>query len=162
MCIYIHKQYSFCWFLFSFHFYFCQCLLHFTIVHLLQVEFKRIVSPLKYQTRCLAAFPDQQGFLVCISPHSFKIFNPVPYLGNFISHLYFISEKQYSIVSQQWVPILYLEGLIFCNQFFSWFYLSIFHQNISPTVIMKRQKNVFLYIYPAKKGKYALLSVLFL
>lgn len=29
-----------------------------------QVEFKRIVSPLKYQTRCLAAFPDQQGFLV--------------------------------------------------------------------------------------------------
>ncbi|XP_047171242.1 protein RAE1-like [Vigna umbellata] len=34
------------------------------IVHLLQVEFKRIVSPLKYQTRCLSAFPDQQGFLV--------------------------------------------------------------------------------------------------
>ncbi|KAL8061027.1 hypothetical protein ABFX02_02G062200 [Erythranthe guttata] len=29
-----------------------------------QTEFKRIVSPLKYQTRCLAAFPDQQGFLV--------------------------------------------------------------------------------------------------
>ncbi|MED6133938.1 Poly(A)+ RNA export protein rae1 [Stylosanthes scabra] len=29
-----------------------------------QAEFKRIVSPLKYQTRCLAAFPDQQGFLV--------------------------------------------------------------------------------------------------
>ncbi|KAL9321416.1 hypothetical protein ACSQ67_013255 [Phaseolus vulgaris] len=29
-----------------------------------QVEFKRIVSPLKYQTRCLSAFPDQQGFLV--------------------------------------------------------------------------------------------------
>ncbi|KAF3523346.1 hypothetical protein F2Q69_00049897 [Brassica cretica] len=27
-------------------------------------EFKRIVSPLKYQTRCVAAFPDQQGFLV--------------------------------------------------------------------------------------------------
>ncbi|KAM3337045.1 hypothetical protein P3S68_032745 [Capsicum galapagoense] len=27
-------------------------------------EFKRIPSPLKYQTRCLAAFPDQQGFLV--------------------------------------------------------------------------------------------------
>ncbi|KAF3675216.1 Protein RAE1 [Capsicum annuum] len=26
-------------------------------------EFKRIPSPLKYQTRCLAAFPDQQGFL---------------------------------------------------------------------------------------------------
>ncbi|RCV16509.1 hypothetical protein SETIT_3G144100v2 [Setaria italica] len=29
-----------------------------------QTEFKRIQSPLKYQTRCLAAFPDQQGFLV--------------------------------------------------------------------------------------------------
>ncbi|KAK4491221.1 hypothetical protein RD792_001954 [Penstemon davidsonii] len=29
-----------------------------------QTEFKRILSPLKYQTRCLAAFPDQQGFLV--------------------------------------------------------------------------------------------------
>lgn len=29
-----------------------------------QTEFKRIVSPLKYQTRCLAAFPDKQGFLV--------------------------------------------------------------------------------------------------
>ncbi|KAG6581962.1 Protein RAE1, partial [Cucurbita argyrosperma subsp. sororia] len=29
-----------------------------------QNEFKRIVSPLKYQTRCVAAFPDQQGFLV--------------------------------------------------------------------------------------------------
>ncbi|KAL1534316.1 Poly(A)+ RNA export protein rae1 [Salvia divinorum] len=29
-----------------------------------QTEFKRVVSPLKYQTRCLAAFPDQQGFLV--------------------------------------------------------------------------------------------------
>ncbi|TVU02536.1 hypothetical protein EJB05_51960 [Eragrostis curvula] len=29
-----------------------------------QAEFKRIVSPLKLQTRCLAAFPDQQGFLV--------------------------------------------------------------------------------------------------
>ncbi|XP_024960422.1 protein RAE1-like [Cynara cardunculus var. scolymus] len=29
-----------------------------------QAEFKRIVSPLKYQTRCVAAFPDQQGFLV--------------------------------------------------------------------------------------------------
>ncbi|KAK7246777.1 hypothetical protein RIF29_41647 [Crotalaria pallida] len=29
-----------------------------------QAEFKRIISPLKYQTRCLAAFPDQQGFLV--------------------------------------------------------------------------------------------------
>ncbi|PQQ12427.1 protein RAE1 [Prunus yedoensis var. nudiflora] len=29
-----------------------------------QTEFKRILSPLKYQTRCVAAFPDQQGFLV--------------------------------------------------------------------------------------------------
>ncbi|KAI5399623.1 Poly(A)+ RNA export protein rae1 [Lathyrus oleraceus] len=29
-----------------------------------QTEYKRIVSPLKYQTRCVAAFPDQQGFLV--------------------------------------------------------------------------------------------------
>ncbi|KAF1870142.1 hypothetical protein Lal_00017723 [Lupinus albus] len=29
-----------------------------------QAEYKRIVSPLKYQTRCVAAFPDQQGFLV--------------------------------------------------------------------------------------------------
>ncbi|KAI3923840.1 hypothetical protein MKW92_007812 [Papaver armeniacum] len=29
-----------------------------------QEEFKRIQSPLKYQTRCVAAFPDQQGFLV--------------------------------------------------------------------------------------------------
>ncbi|XP_050369714.1 protein RAE1-like [Argentina anserina] len=27
-------------------------------------EFKRITSPLKFQTRCVAAFPDQQGFLV--------------------------------------------------------------------------------------------------
>jgi len=29
-----------------------------------QTEFKRISSPLKYQTRCVAAFPDKQGFLV--------------------------------------------------------------------------------------------------
>ncbi|KAK2986921.1 hypothetical protein RJ640_009064 [Escallonia rubra] len=29
-----------------------------------QAEFKKIGSPLKYQTRCVAAFPDQQGFLV--------------------------------------------------------------------------------------------------
>ncbi|KAI3755278.1 hypothetical protein L1987_55074 [Smallanthus sonchifolius] len=29
-----------------------------------QAEFKRIMSPLKYQTRCVAAFPDQTGFLV--------------------------------------------------------------------------------------------------
>uniref|UniRef100_A0A7N2LRU1 Uncharacterized protein n=1 Tax=Quercus lobata TaxID=97700 RepID=A0A7N2LRU1_QUELO len=27
-------------------------------------EFKRITSPLKYQTRCVAAFPDQQGLLI--------------------------------------------------------------------------------------------------
>ncbi|ERN14774.1 hypothetical protein AMTR_s00032p00043190 [Amborella trichopoda] len=27
-------------------------------------EFKRITSPLKYPSRCLAAFPDKQGFLV--------------------------------------------------------------------------------------------------
>ncbi|XP_074312716.1 protein RAE1-like [Silene latifolia] len=29
-----------------------------------QTEFKRIQSPLKYQTRCVAAFPDKQGFLI--------------------------------------------------------------------------------------------------
>uniref|UniRef100_A0A1D1Y7Y8 Rae1-like protein At1g80670 n=1 Tax=Anthurium amnicola TaxID=1678845 RepID=A0A1D1Y7Y8_9ARAE len=29
-----------------------------------QMEYKRIMSPLKYQTRCLAAFPDQTGYLV--------------------------------------------------------------------------------------------------
>lgn len=29
-----------------------------------QVEFKRIVSPLKYQTRCIAAFPDKTGFAI--------------------------------------------------------------------------------------------------
>lgn len=29
-----------------------------------QTEFKRIMSPLKYQTRCVEAFPDKQGFLV--------------------------------------------------------------------------------------------------
>ncbi|KAL4285738.1 hypothetical protein AHAS_Ahas19G0016200 [Arachis hypogaea] len=29
-----------------------------------QTEYKRVVSPLKYQTRCVAAFPDQQGYLV--------------------------------------------------------------------------------------------------
>ncbi|KAL9685384.1 hypothetical protein QQ045_022834 [Rhodiola kirilowii] len=29
-----------------------------------QTEFKRITSPLKEQTRCVAAFPDQKGFLV--------------------------------------------------------------------------------------------------
>ncbi|KAL6615652.1 hypothetical protein ACP70R_037922 [Stipagrostis hirtigluma subsp. patula] len=33
-------------------------------LHNPQTEFKRILSPLKHQTRCLAAFPDQQGFLV--------------------------------------------------------------------------------------------------
>jgi hypothetical protein len=31
---------------------------------MIQTEFKRIVSPLKYQTRCVATFPDKQGFLV--------------------------------------------------------------------------------------------------
>ncbi|KAL2340214.1 hypothetical protein Fmac_008154 [Flemingia macrophylla] len=41
----------------------CTYCLALKIVHLLQVEFKRIVSPLKYQTRILAAFPGQQGFL---------------------------------------------------------------------------------------------------
>ncbi|KAK9229606.1 hypothetical protein WN944_022569 [Citrus x changshan-huyou] len=30
----------------------------------IETEFKRINSPLKYQTRCVAAFPDQQGFWV--------------------------------------------------------------------------------------------------
>ena len=30
----------------------------------LQTEYKRIQSPLKYQTRCVATFPDKQGFLV--------------------------------------------------------------------------------------------------
>ncbi|KAL5992253.1 hypothetical protein ACLOJK_013169 [Asimina triloba] len=35
-----------------------------TVRHPLMTEYKRIISPLKYQTRCLAAFPDQQGFLV--------------------------------------------------------------------------------------------------
>ncbi|GJV58468.1 protein RAE1 [Tanacetum coccineum] len=30
----------------------------------LQNQFKRITSLLKYQTRCVATFPDQQGFLV--------------------------------------------------------------------------------------------------
>ncbi|KAK4338790.1 hypothetical protein RND71_040252 [Anisodus tanguticus] len=34
------------------------------IEQILATEFKRITSPLKYQTRCLAAFPDQQGCLV--------------------------------------------------------------------------------------------------
>ncbi|XP_041992052.1 protein RAE1-like isoform X1 [Salvia splendens] len=29
-----------------------------------QTEYKRFVSPLQHQTRCLAAFPDKQGFLV--------------------------------------------------------------------------------------------------
>lgn len=29
-----------------------------------QIEFKRIQSSLKHQTRCVAAFPNQQGFLV--------------------------------------------------------------------------------------------------
>ncbi|GAB2269528.1 Poly(A)+ RNA export protein rae1 [Dionaea muscipula] len=29
-----------------------------------QTEFKRLQSPLKHQTRCVAAFPDKQGFLI--------------------------------------------------------------------------------------------------
>lgn len=29
-----------------------------------QTEYKRIPSPLKFQTRCVATFPDKQGFLV--------------------------------------------------------------------------------------------------
>ncbi|KAG6414903.1 hypothetical protein SASPL_122278 [Salvia splendens] len=29
-----------------------------------QTEYKRFVSPLQHQTRCLAAFPDKQGFLI--------------------------------------------------------------------------------------------------
>ncbi|BBN12217.1 mRNA export factor [Marchantia polymorpha subsp. ruderalis] len=29
-----------------------------------QTEYKRLPSPLKYQTRCIATFPDKQGFLV--------------------------------------------------------------------------------------------------
>ncbi|KAL5069387.1 hypothetical protein RYX36_020274 [Vicia faba] len=29
-----------------------------------QTEYERLVSPLKYQTRCVVAFSDQQGFLV--------------------------------------------------------------------------------------------------
>ena len=32
----------------------------------LQTEYKRIQSPLKYQTRCVATFPDKQGFLVSL------------------------------------------------------------------------------------------------
>jgi hypothetical protein len=66
-------HYLFSWSFFQ-CFQFCKYLLVLTIVHLQQAEFKRIVSPLKYQTRCLAAFPDQQGFLVCITPHFFYIF----------------------------------------------------------------------------------------
>lgn len=31
---------------------------------LMQTEFKRIQSPLKYQTRCVATFPGKEGFLV--------------------------------------------------------------------------------------------------
>uniref|UniRef100_A0A0D9V3B6 Uncharacterized protein n=1 Tax=Leersia perrieri TaxID=77586 RepID=A0A0D9V3B6_9ORYZ len=38
-----------------------------------QAEFKRIVSPLKLQTRCLAAFPDQQGFLMFNSIVKLKV-----------------------------------------------------------------------------------------
>lgn len=38
--------------------------LSYLIFSYLQTEFKRIASPLKYQTRCVTAFPDKQGFLV--------------------------------------------------------------------------------------------------
>ncbi|RVX02451.1 Protein RAE1 [Vitis vinifera] len=38
-----------------------------------QTEFKRITSPLKYQTRCVAAFPDQQGFLLVLLFSSFSL-----------------------------------------------------------------------------------------
>lgn len=34
------------------------------VVVLKQTEFKRIPSPLKYQTRCVATFPGKEGFLV--------------------------------------------------------------------------------------------------
>ncbi|KAJ8625682.1 hypothetical protein MRB53_034212 [Persea americana] len=34
------------------------------ILHDEPTEFKRITSPFKYQTKCVAAFPDHQGFLV--------------------------------------------------------------------------------------------------
>ncbi|KAL3515562.1 hypothetical protein ACH5RR_022464 [Cinchona calisaya] len=43
-----------------------------------QTEFKRITSPLKHQTRCLAAFPEQQGFLAmmrCSQPIPCCAFN---------------------------------------------------------------------------------------
>lgn len=30
----------------------------------LQTEFKRLQSPLKFQTRCIATFPDKAGYLV--------------------------------------------------------------------------------------------------
>ncbi|RYQ87180.1 hypothetical protein Ahy_B09g094649 [Arachis hypogaea] len=36
----------------------------FILLLVLKTEYKRVVSPLKYQTRCVAAFPDQQGYLV--------------------------------------------------------------------------------------------------
>ncbi|GMN47114.1 hypothetical protein TIFTF001_016295 [Ficus carica] len=42
-----------------------------------QTEFKRIMSPLKYQTRCVAAFPDQQGFLVVGLDFLVLLFPPV-------------------------------------------------------------------------------------
>lgn len=42
------------------------------IISYLQIEFKRITSPLKYQTRCVATFPDKQGFLVRILFVNFK------------------------------------------------------------------------------------------
>ncbi|XP_022725624.1 protein RAE1-like isoform X4 [Durio zibethinus] len=43
-----------------------------------QTEYKRILSPLKYQTRCVAAFPDLQGFLAmsrCSQPIPCSTFN---------------------------------------------------------------------------------------
>lgn len=72
-------------------------------VHLQQVEFKRIVSPLKYQTRCLAAFPDQQGFLVCIIPHFFYIFYAFLYKSYFLLSFYL----------WKWYPILPNRALLF-------------------------------------------------
>lgn len=57
----------------------CPCL----IIFYLQTEFKRIMSPLKYQTRCVAAFPDKQGFLVWTIITFFFYYFQV-----FIFHLY--------------------------------------------------------------------------
>ncbi|GJN39542.1 hypothetical protein PR202_gb28667 [Eleusine coracana subsp. coracana] len=57
-----------------------------------QTEFKRIQSPLKYQTRCLAAFPDQQGFLVML------YFFACP----FVSHL---RDLNFSCLNDLYVPL---------------------------------------------------------